>query len=74
MTYSICAPFLYFLRNHIPTRNQIRKLKIANYDENISSMQRFNPSISDEAETILNEYYIGIARTVDSPSLRGYII
>jgi len=62
------------LREYTYKKSKSESSKIPNYDEFITKYliyaKRFNPTISDEAETILNEYYIGIARTVDSPRVR----
>ena len=62
------------LREYTYKKSKSESSKIPNYDEFITKYliyaKRFNPIISDEAETILNEYYIGIARTVDSPRVR----
>jgi MoxR-like ATPase len=62
------------LREYTYKKSKSESSKIPNYDEFITKYliyaKRFNPTISDEAETILNEYYIAIARTVDSPRVR----
>lgn len=62
------------LREYTYKKSKSESSKLPNYDEFITKYliyaKRFNPTISDEAETILNEYYIEIARTVDSPRVR----
>ncbi len=62
------------LREYTYKKSRSESCKIPNYDEFIMKYliyaKRCNPIISDEAETILNEYYIGIARTVDSSRVR----
>lgn len=62
------------LREYTYKKSKSESSRIPNYDEFMTKYlifaKRFNPIISDEAETILNEYYIGIARAVDSPRVR----
>ena len=65
------------IRQYANTRAKYEDIPVPNYnpylEKHLIYAKRFNPKMSKEATTMLNEYYVGIAKMVGSPRVRDTI-
>ena len=65
------------IRNYANARSKYEDIPVPNYnpylEKHLIYAKRFNPKMSKEATVMVNEYYVGIAKTVGSPRVRDTI-